>query len=132
MERKLKGYKRYQLQWMMEELTKQEKCACEEEWEDDEGTLLWDVANVMLDKKPYLNIGKHKDLIAVCVNEYDSIDEEYVFYIEKEWLYVFVQSEFGVHDVNDWLQNIYTSEESEKILFKGIEAGVVAGIYRQL
>lgn len=103
---------------------------CEEEWEDNEGTLLWDLANSMLNENPYLNYGKHKDLISVCVSEYNSCDGEYVFYIEKDWLHEYVKSKLGIDDVDYWLQNEYTSDESEPILLDGIKAGVVAGIYK--
>ena len=171
----LRGYKKYQLEWMIEhgysimdlvqqlenlrfDLVDMEKedgvpieynivdifnnwqdeigfkeseiWACEDEWEDNEGTTLWCISNSMLNEKPYLNYGKHKDLVAICVSEYFSEDGEYVFYIEKDWLHEYVKSELGVEDVDYWLQNEYTSDESEPILLEGIRAGVVSGIYK--
>lgn len=167
----LKGYEKYQLEWMIEhgysledlmgkiaeiinkelaidtnahvfideafEILKNETgfreseiWACKEEWEDNEGTLLWNLANAMLIENPYLNYGKHKDLISMCVSEYDSCDGEYVFYIEKEWLYEYAKLKLDINDVDYWLRNEYTSDESEPILFEGIKAGVVAGIYK--
>lgn len=98
--------------------------------EDNEGTTLWCITNSMLKEKPYLNYYKHKDMIAVCVSEHFSEEGEYIFYIEKDWLHEYVKTELGIEDVDYWLQNEYTSDESEPILLEGIEAGVVSGIYK--
>lgn len=110
---------------------------CEDEWEqnealeedEDDYTTIFKCATEMLEEKPYLNNWKHKDLIAMSVSEHCD-EDEYIYYIEKEWLYSYVKTEFEIKDVDYWLQNEYTSDESENILFDGINAGVVTGIYR--
>ena len=172
----LKGYKRYQLEWMIEhgysledlidkiaeimneELTigvnahifideafdilenetgfkKSEIWACEDEWEDnefeeDEDKTLYELATEMLKINLYLRTGVHPELIEMVVSEYDDVLDEVVFYVEKDWLKKYVKENYDVTDLNYWLENEYTSEESELILFDGIRAGVVAGVYK--
>ena len=170
----LKGYKKYQLEWMIEhgysledlmdkiaeimneELTidvnahifineafdilanetgfkESEIWACEDEWEDnefeeDEDKTLYELASDELNENPYNS--RHKDLIEMVVSEYDDVLDQVVFYVEKEWLINYVNKNFDVYDFNEWLEGEYTSEESEPILFDGIRAGVVAGVYK--
>lgn len=171
----LRGYKRYQLEWMIEhgysledlmdkiaeiineELTigmnayifineafdilvnetgfkQSEIWACEDEWEDnemeeDEDKTLYELATDELNENPYDN-SRHKDLIEMVVSEYDDVLDEVVFYAEKDWLKKYVKENYDVTDLNYWLENEYTSEESELILFDGIRARVIAGVYR--
>lgn len=171
----LKGYKKYQLEWMIEhgysledlmdkiaeimneELTidvnahifineafdilanetgfkESEIWACEDEWvdnefEEDDDKTLYELASDELNENPYDN-SIHKDLIKMFVSEHDDVLDRVVFYVEKEWLINYVNKNFDVYDFNEWLEGEYTSEESEPILFDGIRAGVIAGVYK--
>ena len=78
---------------------------------------------VMTDIKPYLDFGKHKDLVAITIGAdyftYDwEIDTDLVadFYevvvgVEKEWLFNQMVEE-GIDDPLDYLQNEYTWDDS--------------------
>lgn len=95
---------------------------------EDEDKTLYDLASEMLEDNPYNN-DKYMELIMMYVSEYDDALNQIVFYIEKNWLQKYVKERYNVKYLINWLQDEYTSEESEPILFDGIRAGVVAGVY---
>lgn len=97
---------------------------------EDEDKTLYELATEMLEIRPYLRTGFHPELFEMVVSEYSDVLDEVVFYVEKEWLKQYVKENYDVTDLNYWLENEYTSEESEPILFDGIRAGVVAGVYK--
>lgn len=101
------------------------ECGCLMDLEDT----LYELAIDELNENLYDN-SRHKDLIKMVVSEYDDVLDEVVFYAEKDWLKKYVKENYDVTDLNYWLENEYTSEESEPILFDGIRAGVIAGIYK--
>ena len=73
--------------------------------------------------EPYLDFGKHKDLIAFCVcGEYFSYDveadseieadfDELIVVVEKDWLFSFMK-EYDIENPLEYLQNEYTSDDS--------------------
>jgi hypothetical protein len=70
----------------------------------------------------YLNFGKHENLRALCINEdlYHEEDEgrdweELTFIVPTKWLKEFCQKEFEVNDLDAFLKEEYTSDESEII-----------------
>lgn len=85
---------------------------------------LYETALEMLRDEPYQNFGMHKDLKAVCVSEDDDLCE-FVFFIEKDWLSQYVWKQYEVDDLDYWLQNEYTSDESKQILLDGIYSRTV-------
>lgn len=101
------------------------ECGCLMDLEDT----LYELAIDELNENPYDN-SRHKDLIKMVVSEYDDVLDEVVFYAEKDWLKKYVKENYDVTDLNYWLENEYTSEESELILFDGIRARVIAGVYK--
>lgn len=96
---------------------------------DLEDKTLYELASDELNENPYDNT-IHKDLIKMFVSEHDDSLDEIAFYVEKEWLTNYANKNFGAYDFNEWIEGEYTSEESEPILFDGIRAGVVAGVYK--
>lgn len=96
---------------------------------EDEDKTLYELASEMLKENPYNN-DKYMELIMMYVIEYDDALDRIVFYIEKNWLQKYVKEKYNIQYLINWLQDEYTSEESEPILFDGIIAGVVAGVYK--
>lgn len=96
---------------------------------EDEDKTLYDLASEMLEDNPYNN-DKYMELIMMYVSEYDDTLDRIVFYIEKNWLQKYVKEKYNIKYLINWLQDEYTSKESEPILFDGIRAGVVAGVYK--
>jgi len=112
--------------------------ACEDEWEqnenDDDFETNFEVAIKMLEDNPY-DFNKHKDLVCLFCSEqetpfYESTLYEFHFFVERFWLEKYVLENYNVINLQEWLEEIYTSDESIYILFDGIKAGVVAGIYK--
>ena len=68
----------------------------------------------------YLKFGKHEDLKALLIVPFDEDDtfyestdyKELTFIVPSNWLKETVKKEFYVEDVDYWLQNEYTSDES--------------------
>lgn len=104
------------------------ECGCLMDLENEDKTL-YDLASEMLEETPYNN-DKYMELIKMYVSEYDDALNQIVFYIEKNWLQKYVKEKYNIKYLINWLQDEYTSEESEPILFDGIRAGVVAGVYK--
>lgn len=69
----------------------------------------------------YLKIGEHEDLKALCICPFaeDEVIEtdftEIIFVVPLNWLKEIAKNFFKVDDINHWLKNEYTSEESERI-----------------
>lgn len=68
----------------------------------------------------YLYFGVHEDLKALCVNEedFESDTRDYIemtFVVPKRWLNEICKKHFGIEDVDYWLQNEYTSDDSEAV-----------------
>ena len=73
----------------------------------------------------YLEFGWHENLKALCcvpdnmsgTRDYD----ELTFVVPVNWLEKYAAREFYVQDLDAWLQEQYTSEESEKVFMKALE-----------
>ena len=75
----------------------------------------------------YLRFGDHEDLKAMCIYPFAEDDdfynndyEELTFIVPKEWLVETVKEMFEVKDLDDWLQNEYTTDESELVFEKAL------------
>lgn len=73
----------------------------------------------------YLEFGKHEDLRAVCINEEDILSDtrdwsELTFIVPTEWLRVFCKEEFEEDDLDYFLKEVYTSDESEVIFAEAL------------
>lgn len=72
-------------------------------------------------KHPFLYYAHHPDLkaLSVCsgdMGEDEDVDfDELVFAVPKKWLFDIVAKELEIEDVQDWLENEYTSDESHII-----------------
>lgn len=83
--------------------------------------------------KPYLEFGKHKKLVALsfCPDPYCELSEydydEVVFTVPVEWLLNWLSlydsnySHWGEEEMLEWLQEVYTSEESEQFFENALE-----------
>ena len=66
----------------------------------------------------YLEFGKHEDLRAVCINEEDILSDtrdwnELTFIVPTEWLRAFCKERFEEDDLDYFLKEVYTSDESQ-------------------
>ena len=73
----------------------------------------------------YLEFGKHEDLRAVCINEEDILSDtrdwnELTFIVPTEWLRAFCKEEFEENDLDYFLKEMYTSDESEMIFAEAL------------
>lgn len=73
----------------------------------------------------YLNFGEHENLKAICINEEDIESKsrdwnEMTFIVPTEWLKDFCKREFKVDDLDYFLQEEYTSDESEIIFSEAL------------
>ena len=74
----------------------------------------------------YLEFGKHENLKALCINEEDIESDtrdwhEMAFVVPTKWLRKFCKKEFGVTNLDYWISDVYTSDESEIIFAKALE-----------
>ena len=86
--------------------------------------------------KPYTDFWKHKDLIAFCVcgeyfaycyddgSEFKPDFDELVVVVEKDWLFNFMR-EYEIENPLDYLQNEYTSDDSNVWFEEAVEQGKV-------
>lgn len=113
---------------------------CEDEWDNNENADASDFktnfesATEMLEEKPY-NFTRHKELLCLFCSEQETpFDEstlyEFHFFVERFWLEKYVLRNYNITDLQEWIKEIYTSDESEDVLFDGIKAGVVVGVYK--
>lgn len=75
----------------------------------------------------YLQFGNHEDLKALCVCPYAEDEsfykpdyKELTFIVPLNWLKETAKTLFDVDDLDYWLQNEYTTDESELILEKAL------------
>ena len=74
----------------------------------------------LVDSNCYLEFGEHANLKAVCINEEDIESQtrdwrELAFVVPTKWLKNYCRTKFNNHDLNYFLQEQYTSDESELI-----------------
>lgn len=74
----------------------------------------------LIEQHCYLSFGKHENLKALCINEEDFVPErrdwlEAIFIVPVTWLTDFCWKKYQVQNLDDFLQNEYTSDESELI-----------------
>lgn len=74
----------------------------------------------LVKKNCYLEFGRHENMKAVCINEEDIESDtrdwgELTFIVPTGWLEDFCRKEFQAEDLNYFLREIYTSDESEII-----------------
>lgn len=76
----------------------------------------------LVENNCYLQFGDYADLKALCVRPFAEDEtfytpdyEELTFIVPKKWLETFVRERFEVSDLDAWLQNEYTTDESELI-----------------
>lgn len=79
----------------------------------------------LINSNCYLEFGDHADLRAVCVNEEDIESDtrdwvEMTFIVPTSWLKTFVKKEFDVDDLDRFLQEEYTTDESEIIFAEAL------------
>lgn len=115
--------------------------ACDDEWEmnendcdDDDFKTNFEIATEMLKENPY-DFNKHKDFVCLFCSEQETpFDEstlyEFYFFVEKDWLQQYVLESYDLKNLQEWINEAYTSDESEDVLFDGIEDGVVVGVYK--
>ncbi len=89
----------------------------------------WDMKTIrnLVDNNSYLQFGAHEDLKALCVEPFAEDEtfytpdyEELVFVVPKEWLERVARELFEVTDLDNWLQNEYTTDESEMIFERAL------------
>ena len=75
----------------------------------------------------YLKFGEHEDLKALCVCPYAEDETFYepdyyelAFVVPLNWLKTVVKELFDVNDLDYWLQNEYTTDESELIFARAL------------
>ena len=75
----------------------------------------------------YLRFGDHEDLKALCVCPFAEDEEFYrpdyqemTFVVPTNWLKNVVKEMFEVEDLDDWLQNEYTTDESEDVFARAL------------
>lgn len=74
----------------------------------------------------YLEFGEHADLRAVCVTEEDRESNtrdwnELTFIVPTKWLQEYCEKEFDEPDLDYFLQEKYTSDESEVIFTAALQ-----------
>ena len=73
----------------------------------------------------YLRFGDHEDLKALCIcpfdeEEYKADYEELTYIVPSNWLKQAVKELFDVDDVDIWLKEEYTSDESELVFERAL------------
>ena len=87
----------------------------------------------LVESHPYLEFGKHEDLKAVCVCPYveDGEEdfapdyEELTFIVPKEWLKEVCKELFNVDNLDRFLTEEYTSDQSEVIFERALNENKV-------
>lgn len=95
----------------------------DKEWRRD------DIRDLVYTNK-YLKFQKHEDLKGMCICPF-CYDEDYAYYepdyeellfiVPANWLKNKAKELFEVNDLDSWLQNEYTSDESEIIFENAIK-----------
>lgn len=73
----------------------------------------------------YVRFGDHEDLKALCICPFDEEDykadyQEMTYVVPVKWLKKVVKEEFKIEDLELWLQEEYTSDESEVIFERAL------------
>ncbi len=73
----------------------------------------------------YSRFGDHEDLKALCVCPFDEEDyngdyQEMTYVVPSNWLKQTAKELFGVDDIDIWLREEYTSNESELVFEKAL------------
>lgn len=73
----------------------------------------------------YVRFGDHEDLKALCICPFDEEDykadyEELAYVVPSNWLKQTVKELFDVDDVDMWLKEEYTSDESELVFERAL------------
>ena len=94
----------------------------------------WNRATIsnLVKNNSYLEFGLHKDLKALCLLPYSEDEEFYnpdyeelVYVVPKDWLSENAKELFNVTNLDNWLQNEYTSDESEVLFSKALSERMV-------
>lgn len=89
----------------------------------------WNTSTIrsIVKNNSYLEFGYHEDLKALCISPYaddetcyDSDYEELTYVVPKKWLEKVAKEEFEVEVLDMWLQEEYTSDESEVIFSRAL------------
>lgn len=87
----------------------------------------WSKADIrqMVKDMCYLRFGDHEDLKALCIYPFDEEDysgdyQEMTYVVPSNWLKQTAKELFGVEDIDLWLQEEYTSDESELIFERAL------------
>lgn len=75
----------------------------------------------------YLKFGDHEDMKALCICPFAEDEtfytpdyRELTFIVPTHWLKEVVKEMFEVEDLDDWLKNEYTTDESEQIFTRAL------------
>lgn len=73
----------------------------------------------------YVRFGDHEDLKALCICPFDEGDykadyQEMTYVVPVKWLKEVAKEEFEVEDLDLWLQEEYTSDESEVVFERAL------------
>lgn len=115
----LKNYKKYQLEWMISHGYSLDDLINKM----DDMMPLKQILNLqlkMLEDNPY-DFNKYKDLVCLfCSKQETPFDEstlyEFHFFVERFWLEKYVLENYNVINLQEWLEEIYTSDESIYII----------------
>lgn len=86
-----------------------------------------DIKN-LVNKNAYSRYGEYEDLKALCISPFAEDEEFYspdyrelIFVVPTKWLREIVKEIFDVNDLESWLKNEYTTDESEMIFEEALE-----------
>ena len=73
----------------------------------------------------YVRFGDHEDLKALCICHFDDEDykadyEEMTYVVPSNWLKQVAKELFDIDDVDIWLREEYTSDESELVFERAL------------
>lgn len=73
----------------------------------------------------YVRFGDHEDLKALCICHFDEEDykadyEEMTYVVPSNWLKQVAKELFDIDDVDIWLREEYTSDESEVVFERAL------------
>ena len=87
----------------------------------------WSKADIrqMVKDMCYLRFGDHEDLKALCIYPFDEEDysgdyQEMTYVVPSNWLKQTAKELFDIDDVDIWLQEEYTSDESELVFERAL------------
>ena len=87
----------------------------------------WSKADIrqMVKDMCYSRFGDHEDLKALCVcpfyeEDYNGDYQEMTYVVPSNWLKQTAKDLFGIEDIDIWLREEYTSDESELVFEKAL------------